>query len=176
MAGPSSAHVALRAATARRHEEVDSRFGGFDLSDRAGYAAFLTAHARALPAVERALEGASGLPALRPRTDLLRQDLAALGEALPQPLGLPLPADQAEAFGYAYVIEGSRLGGAMLARSVPESLPRAYLSAAHLAGEWRAFSTALDSAAQAGGGAWLDRATAAADRVFALYAHAANPT
>lgn len=170
----SSAHAALRTATAARHEQVDGLFGRFDLKTPDGYAAFLGAHARALPAVERVLKGTAGLPPLRPRTELLAADLAALDQATPAPLALPTPADQAEAFGYAYVIEGSRLGGSMLARGVPENLPKAYLAAGHLPGEWRAFGAALDEAAAAGDSCWLDRAGAAADRVFALYARAAE--
>ena len=174
MSAPSSAHTALRAATADRHAQVDALFGGYDLAEPAAYAAFLTAHARALPAVEGVLAGVAGLPPVRPRSPLLVADLAALGLGMPAPLDLPPAADQVEAFGYAYVIEGSRLGGSMLARRVAEGLPRAYLAAGHLPGEWRVFGAALDRAAERGGPQWLARAGAAADRVFALYAAAAG--
>ncbi|NIJ09099.1 heme oxygenase [Sphingomonas vulcanisoli] len=174
MAGSPTAHSALRAATAGRHENVDAHFGRFDLADRDGYIGFLEAHARALPAVEAVLAGLAEVPPLRPRAALLADDLAALGRPMPAALDLPPPADAAEAFGYAYVIEGSRLGGSMLARGVPESLPKAYLNAGHLPGEWRAFGAALDDAAEAGGAEWLERAADGAARVFALYAEAAK--
>jgi len=168
-----SAHAQLRALTAKDHEWVDGAFGRFDLSDRSGYIAFLTAHARALPAVESALAGKVD-PPLRPRADLLRRDLAELGVTMPEPLPFALPDDAASAFGAAYVIEGSRLGGGMLARTVPDGLPLAYLSATHLPGEWRAFGQALDAAAQTGGPEWIDRCATTARRVFALYATAAR--
>ena len=105
---------------------------------------------------------------------MLAKDLGALGRTAPEPLDLPPPADAAEAFGYAYVIEGSRLGGSMLARGVPEDLPKTYLSSGHLPGEWRAFAAAVDQAAHDGGPRWADRAAKAADRIFALYARAAE--
>lgn len=168
-----SAHAALRAATAPNHEAVDQAFGSFDLADAGAYGRFLTAHARALPAIEAALAGIAGVPPIRPRTPLLHADLAALGLAIPDPLPFAAPADRATAFGAAYVIEGSRLGGGMLARRVPPGLPHAYLSATHEPGEWRAFGQALDAASE-GDPVWLDRAIAAARTVFDLYAEAAN--
>lgn len=167
-----SALAIIRRATAADHEMVDAAFGRFELAGTAGYARFLTAHARALPAVETALAGIEGLPPLRPRSPLLQADLAALGLAMPTPLAIDPPADTATAFGMAYVIEGSRLGGGMLAKRVPEHLPHAYLSATHLPGEWRAFGQALDAAA-GDDAAWVAKASAAANRVFNLYRDAA---
>jgi heme oxygenase len=166
-----SAHLHLRTATAADHEQIDATYGAFDLSDPASYARFLTAHARALPAVEAALAGIPDLPRLRPRTALLHADLEALGLSMPSPLPLAAPTDSAAAFGMAYVIEGSRLGGGMLARQVPAGLPSAYLSAVHLPGEWRAFGQALDTAAMDED--WLKRAAASANQTFNLYASAA---
>src|SRR4051812_20991638 len=89
-----SFHTALRAATAADHATVDAAFGGFDLSDHDGYAAFLTAHARVLPAVEKALAEA-GESGFRPRTPLLVQDLIALGVGVPARLPLASPASAA---------------------------------------------------------------------------------
>jgi heme oxygenase len=167
-----SALARLRAATKANHEAVDAAFGRFQLTDAAAYGAFLTAHARALPAVEAALADIPGIPPLRPRTPLLRDDLSGLGVPTPEPLPLPIPTDSATAFGMAYVIEGSRLGGGMLARQVPAGLPHAYLAATHLSGEWRAFGQALDAAA--GDDAWTERAIAGARHIFDLYAEAAR--
>lgn len=167
-----SALAILRRATAADHAMVDAAFGGFDLADTGGYARFLTAHARALPAVEAALAAVEDLPPLRPRTSLLQSDLAALGLPMPTPLAIDPPADAAGAFGMAYVIEGSRLGGGMLAKRVPEYRPHAYLSATHLPGEWRVFGQALDAAA-GDDAAWIAKASAAANRVFDLYRDAA---
>jgi heme oxygenase len=166
-----SALSILRAATRSNHDAVDAAFSSFHLADADGYGRFLTAHARALPAVEAALAGVDGLPPLRSRTLLLQADLDALGLAVPDTLPLPTPSDQGSAFGMAYVIEGSRLGGGLLARQVPAGLPHAYLSAVHLPGEWRAFGQALDGAAVDDD--WVTSALTGAKRVFDLYAQAA---
>jgi len=163
---PESFHVALRAATASDHGEVDSAYGGFDLADRAGYAAFLTAHARALPAVEAAL-ARTGEAGFRSRTPLLAVDLKALGLDMPDPLPLAGPAGPAARAGMLYVIEGSRLGGALLARQVPADFPSSYLSATHLPGEWRALLARLDAMAEGEG--WLAEAVESARATFALY-------
>lgn len=160
----------LRAALAADHDLVDAAFGRFDLADGAGYARFLLAHARALPAVEAALDRSAEMPPLRARTPLLASDLAALGHAMPRPL--PFFVDsQAAAFGAAYVIEGSRLGGGVLRARVPEALPTAYLSAIHLPGEWRGFLKALDDAAR--DEAWITAAIASGRETFALYRNSA---
>lgn len=167
-----SALAQLRAATASDHEGVDAAFGGFDLADTIGYTNFLKAHARALPAVEAALADQPGLPPLRPRTALLAADLAALKLAMPAPLAFAPPRGEAEAFGMVYVIEGSRLGGGMLSKRIPPWMPRAYLSATHLPGEWRSFGQALDAAARENA-TWIARASMAAKKVFGLYRQAA---
>jgi heme oxygenase len=161
----------LRAATAADHEAVDSAFGETDFGDSAAYGRFLTAHALALPAVEAVLEGFPALPPLRPRTPLIETDLRTLGIAVPSPLPFPAPATVAAAFGTAYVIEGSRLGGGMLAKRVGPDLPTAYLSETHLSGEWRGFLAALDRAAE--GEEWIADMTAAAQATFDLYRKAA---
>jgi heme oxygenase len=171
---PVSARATLRTATAASHEAVDAAFGAFDLSDAVSYGRFLTAHARALPAIEKALAANDTLPPFRPRTALLEQDLATLGLTMPNPLAVAEPASDAAAFGALYVIEGSRLGGAILARAVPSGLPRGYLAAIHRPGAWRAFGEALDRAAEAGGESWLAQAIASASATFDLYAVAAR--
>ena len=160
----------LRAATAADHQAVDAAFARHDLTERNGYIAFLVGHARALPAVERALASADGPPPLRPRAALLAADLAGVGEAMPPPLDLAPPATPAEAWGMAYVIEGSRLGGALLARGVPEGMPHAYLADAHLKGEWRGFTKAFDQALTEPD--QIAAALESARRVFALYGSA----
>ncbi|QJU57567.1 biliverdin-producing heme oxygenase [Sphingomonas sp. AP4-R1] len=166
-----SAVQKVRAATAADHDAVDAAFGEVDLGDRASYGRFLTAHALALPAVEQALAGVAALPALRPRAPLIAGDLRGLGLDVPSPLAFPAPASDAAAFGMAYVIEGSRLGGGMLAKRVGRDLPTAYLSATHLAGEWRGFLSALDQAAE--GEDWIAGMIAAARATFDLYRQAA---
>ena len=160
----------LRADTAADHDRVDARYAGFDLSDRHDYGRFLTAHARALPAIEAALTSQVGLPIFRERTSLLAADLADLGQSMPEPLAFEA-GGSAEGWGALYVIEGSRLGGAMLARQVPAALPSRYLAAKHLSGEWRALLQAIDAAP-------IDaaEAVAGARRVFDLYLDGADVT
>ncbi len=162
----------LRAETASDHELVDARFGVFVLGDTDGYRRFLSAHARALPAVEAVLADASALPAWRRRTGALAADLTALGVDMPPRLSF-VAADDAARWGALYVIEGSRLGGTLLARSVPAGMPVAYLSARHLGGEWRAFLAALDGRAAAADSHWRAAALEGAKSTFALYAQAA---
>jgi len=124
-----------------------------------------------LPAVEAWLGARDvGFP-WRSRRAALAADLAALGQTVPEPLPFDLPDDDAARWGALYVTEGSRLGGVMLARQVGEGLPRAYLESGFGPGEWRDFRQALDAAAA--DDAWIVRAVAAAERVFALYEQAA---
>lgn len=170
---------ALRVATRDLHDLVDAAYARFDLTDRDDYGAFLSAHARVLPGVEAAMDGAAAYPAFKPRSALLAFDLAALNISMP-----PLPAltkvqDDAARWGMLYVLEGSRLGGAMLARRIPDGLPAAYLGAVHDRGGWRAFQRALDAAGDAAGAAqdqrWTDRAVEAARQLFNAFALAAQP-
>jgi heme oxygenase len=172
VADRGAAHAALRTGTAADHARLDGLFAGFDLADPVAYRAFLTAHAMALPAVERALDEADFDSRLadwpeRRRTAALADDLAALGAALPDPLPAPALPGPAACWGAAYVVEGSRLGGAMLARRVGEGLPRSYLGTPLAPGAWRHFLGELDRhlatpAEQA-------EAVQAANAVFALF-------
>ncbi|WP_380783719.1 biliverdin-producing heme oxygenase [Sphingomonas sp. R86520] len=157
----------LRAATASDHDAVDAGFGRYDLTDAADYRAFLVAHARALPAVEAWLRDIPGLPAFRDRGNLLADDLAALGEPMPKPMRFATAPSTAAGWGAMYVVEGSRLGGIMLSRSVPKGMPSAYLGAKHLPGEWRDLLAAID--AQAADEAWVEQAVVGAKAAFALY-------
>ena len=68
------------------------------------------------------------------------------------------------------MVEGSRLGGVMLSRSVTEGMPSAYLGAKHLSGEWRALLAAIDR--QPADDAWVAQAIVGARAAFALYRRA----
>jgi heme oxygenase len=160
----------LRAATAPAHDAVDAAFGAHDLADAAAYAKFLIAHARALPAVEAALAARTTLPAWRERTSLLTADLADLGVPMPPPHPFALPDRTDADWGALYVIEGSRLGGVMLARTVPPALPTRYLGAKHLPGEWRELLAAIEAHRPDEAGL-----LAGAEQTFALYAAAVTP-
>ena len=76
--------TALRQVSRTVHERVDQAYSRFNLSDPTSYGAFLQAHAKVLPIVEQWLATQHGLPSWQGRTDLLRRDLQALGQALPK--------------------------------------------------------------------------------------------
>ena len=160
----------LRAATASDHDAVDAGFGRYDLTDADDYRAVLIAHERALPAVEAWLAAIPGLAAVRSRGAALAEDLAALGEDMPAPMTFDVPASTAAGWGAMYVVEGSRLGGIMLSRSVPEGMPSAYLRSKHLSGEWRALLAAIDE--KPADDAWVAHAIVGARAAFALYRRA----
>ncbi|MHA6722750.1 biliverdin-producing heme oxygenase [Sphingomonas sp. RS2018] len=144
----SGARGLLRSATAAAHERVDAAFGAADLGSRTGYAAFLAAQASAHLPVEAALEAAGAARVLadwptRRRTEALIADLADLGEPLPPAIDPPMFDTPARMLGAIYVLEGSRLGGAMLKRSVAPGLPTRFLGSA-VPGGWRALIEFLD--------------------------------
>lgn len=166
-----TARAVLREATAENHARVDQAFGAFDLADRDQYAAFLQAQAHAFLPIEAAIEAADPSQLLpdwprRRRSEALLADLAQLGFS-PATTGKWAPfAGTADILGAVYVIEGSRLGGRMLARSVPEDLPRQFLTTSD-SSLWRSLIEVLDkllknSAEQA-------QAIDAARRAFALF-------
>jgi len=173
----NDARAALRSGTTADHERLDALFGRFRLDDPADYRAFLTAHAMALPAIEHALDdvGFAGRLAdwpARRRANAIAADLAALGEAMPAPLDAPLLETAAAQWGAAYVVEGSRLGGAMLARGVAEGLPKSYLGTPQAPGAWRSFLLRLDEELRDPLG--ITQATDAARATFAVFEQAAR--
>jgi heme oxygenase len=144
----SSARAALRAATAAEHERVDRLFSGLDLANPADYRLFLLAQASAFLPVEAAIDKAGGKDVLpdwpdRRRGHLLGEDLRELG-AKPEPLPSPSLADPPSILGAIYVLEGSRLGGALLKRSLSETAPKRFLHAPQPAGSWRKLLEKLD--------------------------------
>lgn len=162
----------LRAQTRSDHARVDAAFSQFDLTCSQGYAGFLTAQARVLPALETLLRPAETIPGWQGRAALLLQDLRALNLPAPQTQTPQLPPGGAAWWGALYVMEGSRLGGAVLARRVPDHFPKAFLTATHPPGAWRELLTRIDHLA-------LDRneqsaSIAAAKSVFSAFERAAR--
>ncbi|WP_431469735.1 biliverdin-producing heme oxygenase [Sphingosinithalassobacter sp. LHW66-3] len=161
------AHKALRERTRGAHERVDAVFAGYDLSDRAHYAAMLAAHAEVLLPLEAALDraGAESVTADWPerrRGAALQADLAELaggpagappapgapigtGGTPPLDTGAGAGADQATIAGALYVLEGSRLGGRFLARQLATGFPRRYLDADQARGNWPKLLSKLDA-------------------------------
>src|SRR5450830_574115 len=150
--------TALRAATAERHAELDTRTPlAAPAPDLRAYRdhlflleAWLTPVAAAL--AQHADGPQSALPA-RDYLALIRSDLAQPALAgLPPALALadlPWPAQDEAAWrwGVAYVIEGSQLGGAVLYKRLAERLaphPLAYLRGEGSPGpRWQQFMAAL---------------------------------
>ena len=172
-----SARTALKAATSDAHDRVDAAFAAHDLSDAASYGDFLQRHAAALGPLEQALADA-GAGALIPdfdehrRAPLLADDLRLLGLTAPPPLPAPRFASDEQAIGGLYVLEGSRLGGAVLRRGVLAGLPRAFLSAPQSPGRWAGFVASLDQLLYSR--QRLDAAIAAAIDSFGLFERAAK--
>jgi len=83
--------------------------------DWAGYADFLTAHRGFIAALDRALLKA-GTETHDPLPDAAGSSGA--GEEAEVPVALPPPCSRAHALGYLYVLEGFRLGCAVLSRRI----------------------------------------------------------
>jgi heme oxygenase len=168
----------LRQATATLHEQVDSAFSGFALGQPDDYYRFLRAHARVLSAAEISLERAGIAELLddwpmRARRHALLADLAELQCPAPAPLKAPQIDDTASCWGASYVLEGSRLGGQVLARRIRQADPSApvrYLEHGDVSRLWPTFLTRLEQAAP--GCAW-EPMLAAAQATFGLFADAA---
>lgn len=165
------AHEALRSATLDCHERVDEIYSAANLSDPASYGSFLRAQAAAYLPVEAALDNAeiAGIiedwPA-RVRGPLLVKDLADLGIESPLPIGLPAFSGLAEMLGALYVLEGSRLGGKLLKRSVAAHLPTRFL-AGGASVSWQSLLSMMDRRLDTAD--CIGRATSAARNVFSLF-------
>ena len=70
------------------------------------------------------------------RAGLLEADLADLGVARPEPVEAPRFDTPAALLGGLYVLEGSRLGGAVLRRRLPPGAVSRFLGAAAPDGAW----------------------------------------
>lgn len=170
----ATARAALRQATAAHHDRVDQIFSRADLTHREGYGRFLLVQAAAHLSAEEALGRAGAASVLpdwpaRRRADLLRADLAALGLSAAQD-GAMVFAGPEEVLGGVYVLEGSRLGGALLRRQVPPGLPSTFLGASDPLG-WRRLLALLEQRLVTD--AQRAAAIIAAARVFAAFEAAA---
>ena len=170
----------LRARTRPLHDAVERDLDWQRrVSTLAGYRALLARwwgfHATFEPEIAAALERAGDADLLRPRRKLhlLRDDLLHLGmrseaiEALPLCSPSVAIALRAEALGALYVVEGSTLGGQVIARHVRRALGPAlaggglrYFTAygARTGAMWRAFCDELATEHPSRVDALLDRA------------------
>ena len=147
----------LAAATRPEHEQLERALDlERDLS-RQRYGLYLRCMHALLREAEATLASDERLAALdldeRRKLAWLERDLAALGLEALAPAHLPLPTDVRRRIGWAYVLEGSTLGGRVLYRRLA---PRLGLTPAHggaflhgygeRTGEmWKRFVAALDA-------------------------------
>jgi heme oxygenase len=171
----------LGRGTAPLHEHVDGRLDlPGALRDRAHYRVMLAAMLRAWDAVERTLatSGAGralGLDAIR-RADALRADLAALGGTPGDPGRPPAAMGVAEGVGTIFVLEGSALGGPVLAPllerhlGLPAGEGTAFFRGLgpRTAGRWADVQGRIDAWGRGCAGAEVDRAVWAAQLTFAI--------
>lgn len=170
-----SHRFALRDHTQADHARLDARAGALDLSRDDDYKRFMGWQARLVPALEAHLD-ASGMEEVLPdwprrrRSEALMADLDALGITPPQAVSVRLPDGRAALWGIAYVLEGSRVGGAMLERSVSDNWrgrATRFLTHGHKDRLWPRFTAALDAAQFEENE--LAEAIASARDVFALF-------
>lgn len=164
-----SAMAELRSRTMGGHARVDECYSRFDLADRDQYRSFLLAHALVLPGLEQVIAEHPDLPAFRRRTSLLADDLRALGEPMPEALNYEKPMRGGHLWGVLYVVEGSRLGGGLLAQRVGHGLAASFLNARHHQGEWRTLGKLINAQAAQHDDSWLDQAIVAAKACFGHY-------
>lgn len=172
-AATPSARFVLREVTSVDHLETEAAFAPFDIAEPDDYRRFLLAHAMVLPRFELGVTG-QGWRDWHPRLPYLADDLAALGEELPVAMLAPAMSPVA-AWGVQYVLEGSRLGGKLLARRLPEGAPSRYLRPhADMSVRWQAFCAALDAEASRGGARWMDEVTDSAKETFRAFRRSAE--
>lgn len=112
----------LRHATRESHERLEARLGIMTQIEtlegrRRLVRGFHSLHAGVDAAIAPMLAGMEGLDyAQRRRGDLLDADLAVLKQAPDAPHPIPAPRSRHEALGLMYVLEGSSLGGKVIAR------------------------------------------------------------
>jgi len=139
---------ALKAATDDLHRDLDHRLSRLDLSRAEDYRRFLSFHARTVPPIECNLATA-GLDGLLDGWSegrslaAITADMEALGEPLPPPARAPVVEGIGAVLGFAYVLEGSRLGARVLRRRVGNGMPLNYLTDSD-AGRWPRMLAALD--------------------------------
>jgi heme oxygenase len=166
----ASVIAALRRGTEAAHADLEQRVSlGHILATRTSYTAFLGRMLGVFAPLEPVLELAlRDWPALalveRRKTPLLLADLRALGLSAGEIAGLPRVAalahveDEATALGTLYVLEGTTLGGKLIAREAEARLGIApanggsfHAAYGQAVGQrWRELVAVLEGAAEAG--------------------------
>jgi heme oxygenase len=176
----------LREATRDAHRDAEA---AFDLDSRTAsrreYARLLLALHAFHSCAEERLRAVDGWDALGPPVDLaareraalLEQDLAHLGVPVPSPAAVTLPSLDSllAALGCLYVLEGSRLGGALVARravsTLGPDLPVTFFSSdgRPTGADWRSFQRSLDGFRATAGDGGAGTAVATARRTFSAF-------
>lgn len=152
----------LKVATTSSHDSLDQRImAGDPFASRERYGLFVKVQYQFHREIDALYESALLEPLLpdlagRRRFPLIGQDLADLGQELPQPESATafstaeIP-DIASALGWLYVAEGSNIGAGFLIKQAEKLGLSGEFGARHLAGapegrgrHWRTFTAALD--------------------------------
>ena len=182
----------LRTRTAAAHEAAEVAFDlPARLASQAGYGELLVLLRVFYGPLEAALAALTGWDRLTPPVDLVARrraalidaDLAALGIAVPAPdrtqptttqPALPVLRSLAQGLGCLYVLEGSALGGQIVARqaraTLGQDLPVGFFAnpaGPHLGAGWKALRAALVGYGLAAGQQACEAAVLAARQVFA---------
>ncbi|PPU95534.1 biliverdin-producing heme oxygenase [Xanthomonas populi] len=132
LAVPPSAAFVLRDATQRVHCLVEAiplmQALGQGRVDHNAYALILRRHHALLAGFEAQLRDWLSTVAgtgwqYRRRVPALREDLRTLGQQPDAPVALPVVDHESARWGMLYVVEGSQLGGRMIARSLRKQQP-----------------------------------------------------
>lgn len=181
----------LKAATTTSHDSLDKRImAGDPFTSRERYGLFVKVQYQFHREIDALYESALLEPLLpdlagRRRFPLIGQDLADLGQELPQPEGATAfsttdTPDIASALGWLYVAEGSNIGAGFLSKQAEKLGLSDEFGARHLAGapegrgrHWRTFTAALDQLPldEAGEARAIAGAQQAFARVRALVEH-----
>ncbi|WP_395749600.1 biliverdin-producing heme oxygenase [Prosthecobacter sp.] len=178
---PSDILSRLRATTGAAHQQLEDQIDiAKACASRETYTRLLEGFLGFFEPMEAALQIIPGWEergfhwSERAKPPMLRKDLRALGRsqnevaALPRCTAFPQPATLAEAFGCAYVLEGSTLGGrhimGVLAKSaIPEDARHYFASYGEdVPARWREFCAMLAALPETG----ADAMTAAAVKTF----------
>jgi heme oxygenase (biliverdin-IX-beta and delta-forming) len=162
----ATVHRTLRAGTRDDHVLIDAMLLPLDLAKAPDYELYLSIHAESLQALAGIWRGEDSKD-FQAMLGLLRSDLATL-ESPPSVRSLHacISASLGAGLGVAYVIRGSRLGAAVLRRSVPANMPTSYLDFVPSL-PWRDFLPQLELLA--GDAAGTQAAMLAARSTFAVF-------
>ena len=142
----SPVHLAVRTATLPDHKRTEESFAATLARLPDSYGPYLQAHASAFPAVGRALAPVWDWAPWQERWHDLSADLAKMGLAPPPAVELAPISSAAEGLGMIYVLEDSRMGSALLLKSIPSELPTAYLRGGLNMAPWLRVKALLDEA------------------------------